>query len=315
MGVGVSSWSLAQAVSKAGQLGVVSGTAIDVILARRLQLGDPGGHMRRALERFPIPGVARRLLDDYFIPGGKSKDAPFKAKAIPTEKPSRRREELLVASNFVGSAYVHHYAVCSDLPHLAQAYAPVLVATLALAALRPGLLLRASVLAALLLTSAWTALEGRQELRRFAPGGWDVPLVRVEIADEELVLKASIASLYLQIRQVVSMRVGADEELFIAPTMPMWYPLLGKRTPVWWIYFLWPAPEEEQRALIAELEAKGVNWALINERPLNGRIEFNFDNTYPLVWAHFAEDWGQQHHKLLPDTYRLFRRKDGGQGR
>ena len=101
MGAGVSSWSLARAVSKAGQLGVVSGTAMDVILARRLQLGDAGGHMRRALGRFPISGVAQRILDRYFVPGGKPKDKPFKAKPIPNEKPSRNLEELLVASNFV----------------------------------------------------------------------------------------------------------------------------------------------------------------------------------------------------------------------
>jgi nitronate monooxygenase len=101
MGVGVSGWSLARAVSKAGQLGVVSGTAVDVVLARRLQLGDPGGHMRRALRRFPIPGTAQRILDRYFIPGGKPKDKPFRAKSVPNEKPSRHQEELLVAANFV----------------------------------------------------------------------------------------------------------------------------------------------------------------------------------------------------------------------
>ncbi len=101
MGAGVSSWSLAQAVSRAGQLGVVSGTAMDVILARRLQVGDVGGHMRRALERFPIPGVAQRILDRYFVPGGKPREKPFKAKPVPSQKPSRSLEELLVASNFV----------------------------------------------------------------------------------------------------------------------------------------------------------------------------------------------------------------------
>ena len=37
MGVGVSSWRLARAVSALGQLGVVSGTALDQVLARRLQ--------------------------------------------------------------------------------------------------------------------------------------------------------------------------------------------------------------------------------------------------------------------------------------
>jgi nitronate monooxygenase len=101
MGAGVSSWTLARAVSKAGQLGVVSGTALDVIMVRRLQVGDPGGHTRRALGRFPIPGVAQRLIDKYFVPDGKPADKPFKSKPVPSERPSRHLQELLVAANFV----------------------------------------------------------------------------------------------------------------------------------------------------------------------------------------------------------------------
>ena len=62
MGAAVSNWRLARAVSAAGQLGVVSGTAIGIVLARRLQVGDPGGDMRRALSHFPNPSVAARLL-------------------------------------------------------------------------------------------------------------------------------------------------------------------------------------------------------------------------------------------------------------
>ena len=58
MGVAVSGWRLARAVSLSGQLGVISGTAIGVVLARRLQDGDPGGHLRRALARFPNRAVA-----------------------------------------------------------------------------------------------------------------------------------------------------------------------------------------------------------------------------------------------------------------
>ena len=101
MGAGVSGWPLARAVSKAGQLGVVSGTALDVILARRLQLGDTGGHTRRALKHFPIPGVAQRILDRYFVADGKSNNKPFKSKPVPSPKPSRHLQELLVAANFV----------------------------------------------------------------------------------------------------------------------------------------------------------------------------------------------------------------------
>ena len=101
MGVGVSAWRLARAVSRAGQLGVVSGTGLDLVLTRRLQLGDVGGHIRRALELFPLSGVADRILQRYYIPGGKPEDQPFRSKPLPAVEPSQLLEELLVVSNFV----------------------------------------------------------------------------------------------------------------------------------------------------------------------------------------------------------------------
>jgi len=61
MGVGVSNWRLANAVSKLGQLGVVSGTALDSLFVRRLSDGDPGGDMRRGLDAFPFPEMAKRV--------------------------------------------------------------------------------------------------------------------------------------------------------------------------------------------------------------------------------------------------------------
>jgi len=100
MGVAVSDWRLAGAVSSAGQMGVVSGTAIDAVLVRRLQLGDPGGHLRRALGAFPIPDVVEDILDRYFIEDGKAPGARFKQQLMGCLEPSRRLEDLLVASNF-----------------------------------------------------------------------------------------------------------------------------------------------------------------------------------------------------------------------
>jgi NAD(P)H-dependent flavin oxidoreductase YrpB (nitropropane dioxygenase family) len=101
MGVAVSGWQLARAVSQLGQLGVVSGTGLAIVLSRGLQLGDPSGKLRFALQHFPVPGVAERLLAHYFVPGGKAPGAPFLAPPMPTLRPGPALLELTVAANFV----------------------------------------------------------------------------------------------------------------------------------------------------------------------------------------------------------------------
>ncbi len=100
MGAGVSGWKLARAVARLGHLGVVSGTALDAVVARRLQLGDSDGALRRAFEHFPLPDVARRVRNDYFIAGGKSADAPFKNLPLFSAHPPRRLVELTVLASF-----------------------------------------------------------------------------------------------------------------------------------------------------------------------------------------------------------------------
>ncbi len=100
MGAGVSSWFLANTVSKLGQLGVVSGTALDVIISRRLQMGDIGGHIRRALQHFPFPNMAQRIIEKYFIPGGKPKETPFKGNTMFSIDPPANLQELTVVANF-----------------------------------------------------------------------------------------------------------------------------------------------------------------------------------------------------------------------
>jgi NAD(P)H-dependent flavin oxidoreductase YrpB (nitropropane dioxygenase family) len=101
MGVAISAWPLARAVSRTGQLGVVSGTALEIVCARRLQLGDPGGHVRRALAAFPVPAIADRILAAYFRPAGKATQAPFRPVPRFTLRPGRPLQELTVVANFV----------------------------------------------------------------------------------------------------------------------------------------------------------------------------------------------------------------------
>lgn len=100
MGVAVSSWQLAREVSMSGQLGVISGTAMDAVLSRRLQDGDPGGHMRRALAAFPSAEMAARVLDKYYIEGGRRPGTPYKPIPKLTLATARAGQELAVVGNF-----------------------------------------------------------------------------------------------------------------------------------------------------------------------------------------------------------------------
>ena len=102
MGVGVSSWQLAQEVARAGELGVVSGTASAVSHARQLAIGDPGGHVQRALSHFPFPAMARRVHARHF---GTAKQEPgaarFQAIPQPSLDPVTALTELTVVGNFI----------------------------------------------------------------------------------------------------------------------------------------------------------------------------------------------------------------------
>ncbi|MCU7727304.1 nitronate monooxygenase [Actinoplanes sp. KI2] len=101
MGVAVSGSRLARAVAETGQLGVVSGVALDAVLARRLQRGDPDGQIRAALAHLPVPGAAERILRRYFVPGGLAAGVPFRPTPRLGLQPRPDRDELTVAGNFV----------------------------------------------------------------------------------------------------------------------------------------------------------------------------------------------------------------------
>jgi nitronate monooxygenase len=135
MGVGVSNWRLAQAVSKLGQLGVVSGTALDAVFVRRLADGDQGGHMRRGLDAFPFQEMAKRIWQEYFVQDGKAAGASYKALPMHQKNDSRKLVELCMVSNFVEVFLAReghdnpvgiNYLEKVQIPHLPSIYGAML---------------------------------------------------------------------------------------------------------------------------------------------------------------------------------------------
>jgi len=101
MGVAVSNWKLARAVASRGHLGVVSGTALAVVLVRRLQDGDVDGDVRRALAHCPLRAAAQAIEVRYFIAGGRSPDRPYRLAPMYSVSPSDDLVVLTIVANFV----------------------------------------------------------------------------------------------------------------------------------------------------------------------------------------------------------------------
>jgi NAD(P)H-dependent flavin oxidoreductase YrpB (nitropropane dioxygenase family) len=101
MGVAISTWQLANAVSRMGQLGVVSGTGIGIILVARLMEGDADGAVRRALSHFPDQKVAEKIIDEFFQPYGMKDGQGYYRPPMWTVKPTIWLNQLTVVGNFV----------------------------------------------------------------------------------------------------------------------------------------------------------------------------------------------------------------------
>lgn len=102
-----------------GGLGVVSGTALEIVYPRILQDGDPGGNVKRAftelVRRQPsLAGPVWELYNKYYIEGGRAPGTPYKPVApcrltrIENFKPGpdsfwelpREMQVLVLAANF-----------------------------------------------------------------------------------------------------------------------------------------------------------------------------------------------------------------------
>ncbi len=101
MGVAISNWTLAKAVSTEGHLGIISGTGVAQMLISRLMDGDEGGHVRRALAQFPFQEPIQRIIDKYYIAKPTFPKIPYIRPPMWTINPVKSLDEITVIANFV----------------------------------------------------------------------------------------------------------------------------------------------------------------------------------------------------------------------
>jgi NAD(P)H-dependent flavin oxidoreductase YrpB (nitropropane dioxygenase family) len=78
MGVAVSHWRLAQTVARSGGIGVISGVGPDLLVARMLQDGDPGGHVRRVLAGYPDQDLVDKTMSRFYRDGGREPGVAYR---------------------------------------------------------------------------------------------------------------------------------------------------------------------------------------------------------------------------------------------
>ena len=100
MGIAISGWPLARAVSSAGQLGVVSGTAIDNVFVRRLQDHGIDARLREALARFPLQRVVDEVVHKYGSARRKG-SAPYLTLPALTQRSRGRSIDAIVLASFI----------------------------------------------------------------------------------------------------------------------------------------------------------------------------------------------------------------------
>ena len=215
---------------------------------------------------------------------------------------------VTIGATCVGLFYIHHASVRSHPAHLAECLPPILLLTLGLASSWKRWQ-RWVAWSGLWLVSVVSVVEEHQTLSLFRPYRGREPLVEFDAAGDTVRVTRQQASRYETMTAFARANLAADEPILIAPNRPGLYPLLRKVSPSWWIYFLWPASETEQRELIAALEERRVNWALIVDKATDDKPELLFRNTHPLVWEHLARNFEPFPARDLPTDHLVFRRK------
>jgi hypothetical protein len=107
--------------------------------------------------------------------------------------------------------------------------------------------------------------------------------------------------------------MGSSDGVVIAPFMPGLYPIMNRESPLWQLSFLFPATPEDQQAMIRDLNARNVNWAIISDVPLDKREDRRFSATHGFLWQYLMENFEPVENDCLPKTMKILHRKHPGQ--
>jgi hypothetical protein len=229
-----------------------------------------------------------------------------------------RRQYVLIASSCIGLTYMHFAFDRADLNHLSFAIVPLLIGLISLPssfnfnsqAIQTTF--KVVLLAFLVLTTpisadAFTPWQQAKVIMQ-ASSGYDSGYTQATIKGHSLWFPKQDADLIKAVKQINDRSIG-KKGVFIAPSWPGLYAILGKRSPTEDTYFLFLEKPEKQKEIIDRIKQSGIDWAIVRpDDALDGRDELRFRNAYSLVWQYLTENFDVLEDDRLPAGTQLMKR-------
>lgn len=204
----------------------------------------------------------------------------------------------LIASVFLALPYAHYAYSRADIAHLAPSIPPFLMGILALLASQhakikwpfAALLCGASLLVMLPKHPGWYCYSSQQ-------------CDEVNVAGDKLKIDRVTASNLAGVTQFAEQFAPGDKT-FIATFWPGAYAALGRKSPMWEIYVLFPRSVAFQQAEIERIKAAKPGFALIIDHPFDGRDDLRFSNTHPIVYQYIRDNFERWNVDLFVEASR-----------
>ena len=218
------------------------------------------------------------------------------------------RQPLILAAACVTLPYAHYVFSRPDIVHLAHAGPALALGLVALAFTLSGKWVRVGWVTLPVLLAASLCANFPQygiSIELFAKPR---SLFAVDVAGRRMVTDAYRASVLTSARHLAKQLAKPEEPILFVPNLPALYPFTGRRSPTKQIYFVFPATPGEDRALVEEIEAAGVQWVMMHDYPLDGRDDLRFRNTNPQVFENLRRNFKPVNIPTLPRDMIVLRR-------
>jgi hypothetical protein len=236
-------------------------------------------------------GVCFLLTATFFTVGGI---------AVLTWPAARlRRHALLAGAVVIGAVYSHYAFSRADLAHLAPSIHPLLLGLAALptacaaASRRPAAAraMRWTIGATIaLLLAAITCVTAVPAHPLYHQLTTEV-MQPYTVAGEHLLLRPRVIELLDWVERMAASRIPPKAPILLAPILPGLYPILGRRSPVWDIYPIWPAEGWLDDRMLNELRDHHVEWAIVQNAAVDARDDLLFRNTHPQTWEYLMTNF------------------------